>query len=285
MIRNSIICIVIFLYASCTLPDKGIIDPSISPPFLSQATLTPTLIEVNRISVTLNPNDPVDTFLVLTAAVQQPEGSEEVASVNYSLINPEGTTLITDQILSDNGTYPDLSAGDGIFSGLVHLQVFKKDVGNYILQIQATNKEGDQSNLINITLRLQNYSNHNPVLSNLEMPDTIFVPSEGTGIIKLSITASDSDGLQDIAKVTVNLSNESGVIVDTYQLYDDGGTSITNPLWGVTSGDSVAGDGIYCLQIPVPSNTIRSGYRDFTFIAADRSAATSEPITKRVYFK
>ena len=67
-------------------------------------------------------------------------------------------------------------------------------------------------------------------------------------------------------------------------MYDDGGF---NPVitFGIKSGDAVAGDGTYTLTIPLLSSTTGNTYRDFSFTATDRSGASSNLLTKRIYIQ
>ena len=412
MLRLSPI-IILVAWAGCAIPDKGIIEAS-TPPVVASAGINPSTIEVNKISQQFNPDDPVDTTIVVLAIVTDQDGMQDILTTNAILLDLQGRALSTGT-LSDDGIYPDQVANDGLYSGKLRLTTTKKQIGNYSLQIQATDQSNQKSNIAfqqvavkntandppiltslmmpdsafiptghdsiivqiavmvsdsqgrgdivavtgtfklpdgsvytsfslyddggsilrppfnitsgdsvandgrftaqflfvkqnvgNYTLQLQakdlaqalsnvvtrslyvrNTANHKPLLSNLVMPDTIFVPS-GTSVdsMQIHINVSDAEGLVDITSVSLTLHREDGGVVNPtpYPLYDDGGASDVLP-FNISSGDGIAGDGVYSLRIPVPSSTLRNIYRDFVFIATDRAKENSDLFIKRVYFK
>jgi hypothetical protein len=396
--------------AGCAIPDKGIIEAS-TPPVVTPAGISPGIIEVNKISQHFDPDDPVDTTIVVLAIVTDQDGVEDIIATSVLLSDPEGRTLST-SALSDDGIYPDQVANDGLYTGKLRLTTTKKQIGNYSVQIQATDRSNQKSNVVfqqvavkntandppilsslilpdsaiiptgqdstivkfvvmvsdsqgrgdivsvngtlklpdgsmylsfslyddggivarppfnvtsgdsaandgrfttrllfvkksvgNYTLQLQakdfaqalsnvitktfyvrNALNHAPVLSNPLMPDTVTVPTGiDTTFIKISITASDQEGLGDIASVTFTTQNSSGVAT-TYPMYDDGGIT-PQPPFNLRSGDSFAGDGIYTTTIPLTSSAQRNTYRDFIFQAIDRVGEKSPTISKRIYIR
>jgi hypothetical protein len=187
--------------------------------------------------------------------------------------------------MHDDGVSPDLTAGDGVFSGEFRFHIRKEDIGAYGMQFQATGGSGFRSNTLLQSLLVRNSNNHRPTISNPVVPDSVTVPvSSGTALVVVSITVTDQEGLGDIASVSFTSRRPDGSIVGVYPLYDDGGHN-PQPPFALNSGDAVAGDGIYTLTVPLPNTTDRNTYRDFSFIATDRSGEFSDVLTKRIFIR
>jgi hypothetical protein len=225
--------------------------------------------------------------------VSDSQGRGDIVSVNGTLKLPDGSMYLSFSLYDDGGivarppfnvTSGDSAANDGRFTA--RLFFAKSDVGDYRLDLQAKDFAQALSNILTRPLYVRNAANHKPSLSNLVMPDTVFVPT-GSSIdyMQIHIDVSDTEGLIDIASVSVTLHREDGGTVnDPYPLYDDGGTGNVLP-FNIPSGDGIVGDGVYSLRIPVLSSTLRNIYRDFVFIATDRAGENSDLFIKRVYFK
>jgi len=89
---------------------------------------------------------------------------------------------------------------------------------------------------------------------------------------------ADSNGLNDIDQVYFITTKPDNTSSGTpFFMYDDGGAVIRD---GVTSGDIVAGDGIYSLTIQVPETADRGAWL-FTFFVIDKAlnmASYEKPI-------
>ena len=409
--RPFVTLILILTIAGCQLPSNGPLEQSV-PPQISQTSLSPSLIEVNKISSHFNPIDPVDTVINVSAWVTDEDGFEDISTGQVSLFSPEGSPLdatalsvsagspsmdgkvsvltgglrltaikrdlgtytihiqasdrsnqrsniiirklvmensannpptVSPQIVPDSsiiptgqdsiivrlemlvadpqgygdiasvsgsfllldgssyldfslfddggvGTRPpfnissgDSAASDGKFG--IRLVLKKSDVGNYILKVLAKDVAEATSNVFNRAIYVRNAANHPPSIANPVVPDTVFVPSgAGTNLVKVTIAASDPEGLQDIASVTFTSQRPDGSIVDTYPMFDDG-SEFARPPFNIPSGDAVVGDGSYSLTIPLASTTERNTYRDFIFQAKDRAGEKSSTITKRIYIQ
>ncbi len=280
--KNILLLTFFLALAGCKIPDKGIVETT-APPFINQATLSPILINVNRLAN--QPTDPVDSILIVMASIDNPDAGVPV-TVTYTLLDPSGN-LLNSETLLDNGVPPDLAANDGKYTTRIHFHVLKQDVGVYTVQFQAINSMNYRSNTIVQTLLVKNSDNHHPVISNLTMPDSVRIPPKGdTTFVKTTIIVSDSDGLGDIVSVTLTSSDTSKIIVGIFPMFDDGGKVVQPPL-NFPSGDAIANDGIYTLVIPLikaPSEGVPT-YRDFSFTAKDRTGDTSNTITKRIYIQ
>jgi len=73
----------------------------------------------------------------IMAAVNGPEAVVD-ATVIASIYPPNSDTSISDVILKDNGSTPDLEKNDGVYSG--YFTDYKKD-GNYIVSVKVTNPD------------------------------------------------------------------------------------------------------------------------------------------------
>ena len=403
--------IIILTISGCQLPNNGPIEQSV-PPQITESILSPTLIEVNKISSHFNPDDPVDTLVTVNAWVTDDDGVGDISAVQASLFTPEGISLdasalsvnagipsgdgktsmltgglrlkamkrnlgaytihiqasdrsnqrsnviiqklvmknsdnvpptVSPLIVPDSSIIPtgqdsiivrlevivadaqglgdiasvtgsfllldgsdyldfslyddggvvirppfnissgDSTANDGKYG--VRLVLKKSDVGNYSLQVLAKDFANAASNVFNRTIYLRNAINHAPSISNAIVPDTVFVPTgSGTNFVKVSVAASDQEGLTDISSVTFTSQRPDGSIVDTYPMFDDGGID-SRPPFNIPSGDVTAGDGTFSLTIPLVSSTQRNTYRDFIFQAKDRAGEKSSTITKRIYIQ
>jgi hypothetical protein len=115
--------------------------------------------------------------------------------------------------------------------------------------------------------------NHAPVLSNLTAPDSL----HRGDLLKLTVQASDSDGISDIYSVGyLSLKPDSTYANNGNQIamFDDG-----NP--DIPSADQTAGDAIYTYTTYVPSNALLGTYT-YTFRSLDRSLAQSNVIILKV---
>ncbi|MCX6136561.1 MAG: hypothetical protein NTV54_03585, partial [Ignavibacteriales bacterium] len=158
-------------------------------------------------------------------------------------------------------------------------------LGGYVFTVSATDNAGTGSNELAAShiLRTKNYF---PTLADPVVPDTVVVPTTNqVNAVRLTVAVQDTNGIDDIASVKVSIIRvENGTIAGIYDMFDDGGTTVLQP-FGLVSGDITAGDGTYSILFPVANTTNHNMYRDFKFVAIDRSGSESAPKTKRVYFK
>ncbi len=253
--------ITVFVLAGCSLPTTTIDTPA--PPFISFATASLSVIDVGRLSGT------VDTLIAVSATAQ----GKNITSVTAVIKAQDGSAA--SYALLDNGVAPDQKAGDGIYSGNIPLRLMTSSVGKYIIQVQASGDEGLVSNNFALPVSVISSNNRPPIISDLIVPDTMYVPASGSNLYKVSVFVSDADGLASIEAVTFSSYRSNGTLADIFTLFDDGATG---------SGDAVKGDGRYTLTIQLPAGTARQ-YRDFVFSAKDKSGAVSNSLTKRIYIQ
>jgi hypothetical protein len=170
-------------------------------------------------------------------------------------------------VLHDDGTAPDARGGDSVFSARLQFTVALMDAGTLRIRFVARSTEGLESNTIEEPLFISR-RNSTPRLSNLSAPDSVTLPIGESTLIRMSVVASDSDGLSDIREVYFR-SLDSSNPLKRFPLLDDGNSS--------NDGDSAAGDGIFTILIQLDPSTTRKTYR-FAFQATDAVGDTSATI-------
>lgn len=267
--------------AGCAIPDKGIIEAP-TPPFVTPAGISPGIIEVNKISLHFDPDDPVDTTIVVLAVVTDQDGMGDIKSTSALLSDPEGRPLST-SALSDDGLSPDQVANDGLYSGKIRLTTTKKEIGNYSVQIQATDGSNQKSNIVLQQVALKNTANDPPVLSSLMLPDSAIIPTgQESTMVKFVVMVSDSQGRGNIVSVAGTLKLPDGSIYLSFSLYDDGG-ALVRPPFDLTSGDSAANDGRFTTRLLFVKKSV--GNYTLQIQAKDLAQALSNAITKSFYVR
>ena len=108
-----------------------------------------------------------------------------------------------------------MTGTSGQFSASTPFHIQKGDIGTYSVQFQAAavNDPENKSNILNQAIVVKN-ANHYPVISNLEMPDTVKVPPSGdTTFVRITVAVADSDGLQDIVTVAMTSRRPDNSVV------------------------------------------------------------------------
>lgn len=273
------IFIILLTVSSCELDDSISIDRTINPPVLSQISVSPDFFNMANTTGTAAF---FDTLIQIRATILTPVPRN--TTVRFSLFDPSKDEIASG-FLYDNGIAPDQSANDGLFNGAIAFKIDKQKIGQYTITVAAENADKGQGNVISYGISVINTSNVAPMVSQLYSPDTVIVPT-GTNpaLVKVSVTAIDSQGLSDIVSVSLRSLRPDSSVVGVFPMYDDG-SSVIQTTFNLVSGDSVASDGRYTLTIPIFSNTQKNTYRDFQFFATDRSGSISNTITKRIFIQ
>lgn len=266
-------------FLSCELNSVEVIENSSVIPVLIETTVIPVFVNTSGYPPS---QKTIDTTILITARLDK--AYLNTVNVSYEIEDPDKSVLAFGTLL-DDGKNPDQTSSDGIYTAKPVVKFLSTLLGTYTVKTYASNTNGDQSVLISSSLIVFNTSNTPPQLSLLDAPDTVFVPSGSTpSLVKVSITAIDSQGLSDIVSVTLRSLRPDSTVAGLFPLYDDGSSAV-QPTFNIVSGDSVANDGRYTLTIPIFSNTQKNTFRDFVFTATDRSSAVSNTIIKRVYIQ
>ena len=209
---------------------------------------------------------------VLTFAITF-NSTAQVQSAYFNILRPDGTPLnpLGFQLFNDGDTaaHGDSSAGDNTFSskftmsnsyinGVYLVQYYVEDIYGTINYISAQNYVFDNGK-----------DQFAPLLSDLNLADSVSIGE----VFIFNVTASDSNGLNDIDNVSFKLYRPDSTLAGTFQMHDDGDLAV----WG----DSTAGDGIYSYRNSF-SPTAQTGYWRFEFQAIDYSNLLSNKIIKNL---
>lgn len=266
------------MFASCELEQSVTLDRIPSPPVLDSASIFPVFINIGGSVASLS----IDTAITMRASLDRP--NPMTTSVIYNIFAPNGDLFASGSV-ADNGIAPDQSTGDGHYAIRRTITLPTDMIGVFTVQLSAHNASQEFSNAIILPLTVFNLNNAPPRLYDLAAPDTVIVPSDpDVNFVKVSVTAADSQGLNDIVSVSLQSLRPDSSVAGIFPLYDDGGTTV-RPTFNISSGDSIANDGRYTLVIPIFSSTQKNTYRDFIFTAKDRSNALSTAVIQRVYIQ
>lgn len=125
-------------------------------------------------------------------------------------------------------------------------------VGDYELEFQAKDLSDDFSNIILSSIYLEN---ERPIISNIELPDTVQRPTVGEDTIVVSTLVKDSQSLKDIETVYFDIYRIGGDTT-SIELFDDGDF--------INHRDLIPKDGIYTRGLTVtPQNVAAKFYLIF----------------------
>lgn len=257
-----------FLYGCETGgPEPG--DPSPAAPSVSSPSLAPDSLRLDSLATL--PDGKYEITLTASVRASDPDGPGDIATVRAEAIRPGALAPFSQAQLRDDGSAPDDSAGDGVYAGVLTFRAARDQAGVYRIRFSAQDGAGLRSTGIERSFALLR-RNAAPALDPLSLsaPDTVARPTAGTLLFRVSIAASDSDGLADIQRVFIQ--NLATTTIST--LLDDGGTVQPN---GITSGDSLAGDGVFSITFGL-SSTNPAGTILFRLQAVDASQDTSASV-------
>jgi hypothetical protein len=277
---SALLIVLLLVFQSCEKKSDAIIDSAVNPPRMLSATITPSVINTDTINIgpVRNPDDVLDLHIVAYATAASPTGASGIKSVFFTVLDESSQANLAEGELKNDGLGPDISANDSTYSGTIDLQIRRIDVGRFNVTMWSEDESGNQSNAILQPLDIERL-NHSPVLSGLKLDTLIALEGDDHHLV-IQISAADADGQADIQKVFFNsfLPSGSPSRDNPFLMFDDGGTVDHN---GYTSGDAVAGDGVYTLTVLLPRTTTPGNYR-FEFHAVDRSLAQSNVIIQTV---
>ncbi|HTK81390.1 MAG TPA: hypothetical protein VL633_03790 [Bacteroidota bacterium] len=258
-----LIVICLFIYA-CEKENGSLVNPSIDSPFLSSLTVDNSTLNLDTTTSAAVSRLPNGTFRIsgtISANATDPNGAEDLNLVTYSIHKPN----TTDQIVGGS-----LTKSGASFSGNFTFVIDRSDVGMYQIEARAKDRSGLSSNALSVPLTITR-NNSKPLAWNPVAPDTLQRPPTGfSPPILFSLTASDSDGYNDIVKVFFQRISPPGGI---NEMFDDGSLTL--------HGDSAAGDGVFALKVQIGANAIL-GNQVFVFLAQDRSGALSDSLFRTV---
>jgi hypothetical protein len=257
--------IALLIISGCDKNQLASLDSKDSAPIVSQLRFSPDSVYIDNLM-------PVNGQYTITTPVRavaaDNDGSSDLAAVTVDVLRSNGVPAIGRVALLDDGVLPDSVRADGIFSGSVQFLLTRAQTGRYQIRASAIDRQGSVSNSLAGQLKLARH-NSPPGIFNLVAPETLTIPVPDSTLLRMSIAASDSDGLADITEVYWT-SPDGQNPTFRFPMKDDGGLSPGTP-----SGDPIAGDGIFSFRQWIKdSPTIRGTYR-LLFKAADSVGDTS----------
>ncbi len=270
--RFALICLlaavaVLAALTGCETNSMGPQDTGGIPPLISAPRVSPDRLNID--SLTPSGGSYTITFNVMVRAEDE-LGPSNVRLVRADVFEPAGGDPFMQDILHDDGVPPDSAAADGIYSGEISFHARRDEAGLYRVRFGAQNGTGLRSTSLYLPFLLTR-RNSAPRLdsASLVAPDTLNRPAADSSFF-MSIAASDSDGLGDIRQVYLeNLSSHNRSF-----LLDDGGVVQSN---GISSGDRLAGDGVFSIILFLPSGQPAGTYR-FRLQAQDTFGDTSNSV-------
>jgi len=281
--RTIAVILLLGFLASCSERDDSPIDFTGLPPFLSEATISPEI--VNSDTIQTGTSGSVTISLLATARVEDPNGFQDIARVEYAVMKPGESQASFRGELGIPLRDPPVPRVDGQYEGPVVFTIDESEIGRYTIEFFATDQSGLISNAVQRRLSVVRLQNSPPVISNLQARDTVTITDPHL-IFTISIQADDPEGLADIDEVQFNSfkPDGSGATNNPFQMFDDGSENQIFPAPVFNSGDAVKGDGIYSLKLILFPNdpstgvpTQRGDYR-FEFQAFDKSGTQSNMI-------
>ena len=270
------------LLSSCKPEDKSIIDVSFHQAALHITSLTLTADSLRLDSVNTGnlppagrgPDDTVQLSFITRVGISSETLPSQIAKAHINVYGPDGA-LIQQMELRNDGAAPDLTAGDSVFSASIALSIPRKQIGTYSFSYSLLNTDGNSDARIK-TIEVWNSSNHKPVLSGLDAPDTVQVPLPGfVNAYIFSVHASDAEGLKDMAHVYTFVVDSTGKSGPLFDMFDDGSIAV--------NGDSVQSDGRFSRIFKLDSTNTPHYKNTFKFFGVDLSGAVSDTISQVVY--
>jgi hypothetical protein len=200
-----------------------------------------------------------------------PDGSGDIDSVFCDAYPPMSVKPAVRLALHDDGQNGDAAGNDGIYSFRGDMASMLTVPGVYTLRFQSRDKGGTPS-LPKVAKVAVVIPNQPPMLSHLSAPDV--VSRNSSSPILITIQAQDRQGPADIKRVYFLSTKPDGT-------RGNNGNPILMSDDGKTGGDTIAGDGVYSVEIYITPQNALGDYR-FEFFAEDLSGAVSEPVTHTI---
>jgi hypothetical protein len=250
-LRFALVAAMLLFVSACDEP-PGLPPPTGEPPALASISVTPSDVDVTDLSEGAVSEGRV-RFTVEIEVEARSAGSG-IEEIRYTIRRPDRLSggIVTTGTLQANGNR---------YNASVDIDLPVGAVGNYQVVVTARGPGGTLSNQMAAMLRYR-ADGSAPVIEEVVATPNPFRPP---GTLTIIVTASDPDGLENIA----------GVFGETptgaeFELFDD----------GQTFGDEVAGDGRFTARFDVDAAT--PGTQTFRFWAIDLIGLRSEVVEYEV---
>jgi hypothetical protein len=206
--------------------------------------------------------DPLSRIFFFSAAASSPQ-----SGLQASYVLSSGQLEIAGDLL-DNGLAGDIIANDGIFGANWQLPEVLETLidSSWTLEIEAM----DTDNELSVSRVLNPQRPNPPVIVEVQHADTLSLHASAWVVDTLTVIVTHPQGLDEIRDLSMRSLKPDGTYANLgnpIPLYDDGGSVVFYSFDGVdyTSGDEVAGDGIYSLLlILTPGNLSGTYHWEFT---------------------
>ncbi len=240
-------------FVSCQKDDP--VKPTNAPPILSNFNIPDTIFTK------------IDQSYIISVVVTDEDGLEDIASVNYEIVGPQGSSTTGD--FYDNGdfeTHGDNIAKDGKYSARLNIDF---PTGVYQITAKAIDKSELESDPLEETFyAIEGKINHAPTVTAVQIPDSVYVDKSVPFIIQ--IRAEDVDSDDYVTKVTYQILGPTiSELAQEGELIDDG-----------SSGDQTAGDGIYSIETTTEFALWKFGTYHLYIQAFDSNNKGSESLYK-----
>ncbi len=265
----SIIIVAIAIISwSCEKEKSGPLDSSL---------IEPQIVSLSLIQQSFNLDDTTNSFIErlpngrfaitdsLTIIVADGDGYRDISEASYRIYVPGVSRPLLQQRFSTSETIS--GSNDSIrFTSKFSLTLERVDLGTFRVEVFAKDKSGLVSNLSQTFFTVV-VNNRAPFIGSPSFRYTIPADTDYT-LFTVGVTASDSDGLGDIASVVIRpLQTPDSSIVT--ELYDDGDPA---------HSDQIAGDGIFSGTFWLDTLYLRSV--EFEIVGIDKGGALSNIVRK-----
>jgi hypothetical protein len=202
----------------------------------------------------------------LRVSVTDPDGQGDVDSVYCDVYSPYATVPAGRvALIPSAGLFATADAAE--YSAVADMTALLTGSGVHRFRFCARDKSGLEAVPV-VAEVVVVLPNDPPMLSDAVAPDT--VDRNTADPILLSVRVTDPQGASDIRRVYFDTTKPNGAPSsgNPFLMTDDG-----------TSGDAVAGDGVYSLQIVISASNTLGNYR-FDFYAEDNTGASAGPLTR-----
>ncbi len=179
---------------------------------------------------------------------------------------------------SDRAVFRDGSlttVSEGELAGEFSFSVSSTSFETYKVYVFDEGAGGSVSNTLEHKLVLTGIPTDPPVVLSLDHPPVVQIPDEGETAIRFETEVEHPQGLEQISAVYLELFDSNGNQIggDRFEMFDDGDEE--------SSGDLVAGDGIYTRTFAINPNNQPDTYDVFTY-AVDRAGLTSDTLSSQL---
>ena len=249
--------------AGCNKNPLSTVEPRGNAPAVLQFSVNPGSVRLDTIAPS---GGKYQVKINVSTSVSDPDGSDKIASVQASVIAPDGS-LLQSSDLHDDGKAPDQTAGDGIYSAQIVLSLSQNDVGVYQIAFSAVDVSQREGTSVIQTINIFHRSSP-PWLSNVVGPDSVQIPGADADpkVIVFAVTAGDSSGVGDIKEVRLTVTG--GTSPSIFSMADQNNIADKNTIDGELFTDTLRVD-----------NTSFARTYTIHFQAIDRGGDTSATLS------